>query len=141
MKLIISFLFCISIFGQQFNLPNLASETGGNSNTLPMSKKLNIIDLTASLGVEGGGSDIITLKTGDYKFDSLNDQWVLKTKSRVLGVKKIDLIDKYYDKQLEVHTESNNIKRNTRFINQKFMERFLSKSVKFKNYELKDFEY
>ncbi len=141
MKLIISFLFCISIFGQQFTLPNLASETGGNSNTLPMSKKLNIIDLTASLGGGGWSDDLITLKTGDYKFDAVNDQWLLKTKSRLLGVKKIDLIDKYYDKQIEVNGVSSNVKSRRGTFNSRFLELYLKKSVKFENYKIKDFNF
>lgn len=52
--------------------------------------KIDIIDLTKSLR-----ADLTKVQVGAHDFDSVNDRWVLKTATRVLSVKNVDLVDKF----------------------------------------------
>ncbi|WP_419173192.1 hypothetical protein [Halobacteriovorax sp.] len=103
-------------------------------------KTLPIIELRG--GVVG---DIDTLRNlnniGDFNLDSESDRWILRTRSRLLSVRDIELVDKFETKQFEVKKVSNRLKRLNDIVDQKYLESIVKRSVKFKDYNIKDFEY
>ncbi|MFG1523139.1 hypothetical protein [Halobacteriovorax sp. ZH1_bin.1] len=90
---------------------------------------------------ERSGDDLRSLNSGDFKFDSLSDRWLLKTKSRVLSVENIELIDSYKNKQIEVEDVSFNVKRARKNMSANILKRRILTKVKFKNYKIEDFNY
>ncbi|MEH0860050.1 hypothetical protein [Halobacteriovorax sp. DPLXC-1] len=128
-------LFCIFVNLLSFakaDLVDLASESGGNSNTLPIERIREIIDVKLSN----------ELTRGEYRYVSDSDRWVLKTKSRVVSVMDIDLIQKYQSKQFEVRNISDRYRKifSDRVTNN-LLEKRLKRKVKFKDYQFEDFEY
>ncbi|RZF23086.1 hypothetical protein DAY19_04765 [Halobacteriovorax vibrionivorans] len=81
------------------------------------------------------------LSSGDYDFNSSQNRWVLKTKSRVVSVASIDLIDEYEEKQVEVSNFSSNIRSKIRNLGSRILERRIKRGVRFKNYKIDDFDF
>ncbi len=93
-------------------------------------------------GIGSGGTSLNIISRGDYDFDSYTNRWLLKTKSRLLSVKDINLITKYSEKQDEVSSVSDEVKsRMERKISAKVLSKKLKRKIKFQNYKLEDFEY
>ncbi|POB13189.1 hypothetical protein C0Z22_11790 [Halobacteriovorax sp. DA5] len=109
-------------------------------------RALDVVDMTSKSGTVTGDDTWKVFddlaKVGEYDYDSTSNRWMLKTKTRVLSVKKIELIDKYRFKQEEVDSSKENIKiKYSRFYNEKLLEKKLKNTLKFKNYILNDFKY
>lgn len=109
-------------------------------------RSTEVIDLGARSGTVSGDDTWRKFKelahTGEFDFDSSTDRWVLKTRSRLLSVKNIDLVDKFHSKQSEVTSSKNKLEH---ILKEKFkvstFEKKATRMIKFKNYELKDFDY
>lgn len=127
------------------------SENGGSSNTLPISirpelerilgetsevNKNDVFDLTKSLQI-----DLTKVEAGTYDFDSISEKWILKTRTRLLAVPKIEFIDKFQDKQIEVKKYVDNMKSYDEKLNDRIIQRKIKRDVKFNTYKQEDFEY
>lgn len=85
MKILISLLIIGNVMG--------ASGVGYGGD---LRVSLPLVEVRTMSG-EGYGGNLRTLGTGDYDFDSQSNRWFLKTKSRLLSVSNIELIDKFKD--------------------------------------------
>ncbi|AYF43062.1 hypothetical protein BALOs_0038 [Halobacteriovorax sp. BALOs_7] len=125
---------------------------GGGSGTL---RNIDIIDLHSGEGYGGslsinerdlliesiGGTSTTDWSVGKYEYVSSLDRWVLKTKTRLLSLKDIELVDKFESKQNEVKNFSNNMRSRNNRINNRFLKTMLERSIKFQKYKINDFEY
>lgn len=107
--------------------------SGGNS--------LSLADIIEVEGAGGGGGSLKLSYPGEYDFDSSSNRWFLKTKSRLLSVKRIELIDKFENKQLEVRDVSFNVKKARKNLSENILKRRILRKVKFKDYKIDDFSY
>lgn len=105
----------------------------------------SVIDLSSRSGVVTDSDTWKKIndmkKVGDFDFDSISDRWLLKTKSRILSVSDIDLVEKYESKQVEVNNISQDVKLKNTSVPQRFMKRYIQRNVKFKDYIVEDFDY
>ncbi|MFG1487442.1 hypothetical protein ABMA77_15310 [Halobacteriovorax sp. RZ-1] len=130
-KIVLSFIAVFQFINVNALSLSLVGETGGNSNTLPIERIKEIYDF-----------DKDKWNIGDYSYDSYLNRWILKTKTRVLSVDSIEMVDMYTDKQTEVLNVSNDFK--SKYKNKvpaKLLEKRLKMKVKFKDYKFDDFKY
>lgn len=130
-KIVLSFIAVFQFINVNALNLSLVGETGGNSNTLPIERIKEIYDF-----------DKDKWNIGDYSYDSYLNRWILKTKTRVLSVDSIEMVDMYTDKQTEVLNVSNDFK--SKYKNKvpaKLLEKRLKMKVKFKDYKFDDFKY
>lgn len=119
---------------------NVSAATEGGTNTLRVTQNIiNLDSISERLSTEGGTNTLRTL--GDFDYDSLTDRWILKTKSRILSVANIDLVDKFKDKQFEVEGVSTRMKRVRSNMSKSLIKRRILNKVKFENYIIDDFDY
>lgn len=147
------YMFVIS---NAYSLNTIARGAGGGSGTLAPEVVMNNDELLGS----GGGSgtlrdsnvfeidkfkaDYNLLKIsriGDFDFDSDSNRWLLRTKSRILSVSDIDLVEEYEVKQKEVDLKAFELKSKRKVVPSKFLKMYLKKNVKFKEYVVDDFKY
>ncbi|EPZ50302.1 hypothetical protein M902_1477 [Bacteriovorax sp. BAL6_X] len=130
-KIILSFIAVFQFINVNALNLSLVGETGGNSNTLPIERIKEIYDF-----------DKDKWNIGDYSYDSYLNRWILKTKTRVLSVDSIEMVDMYTDKQTEVLNVSNDFKNKYKNkVPAKLLEKRLKMKVKFKDYKFDDFKY
>ncbi|MFG1493959.1 hypothetical protein ABMA75_10360 [Halobacteriovorax sp. ZH4_bin.1] len=155
MKIILVMIY-VFVISDAYSLDNIARGAGGGSGTLAPEVVMNNDELLGS----GGGSgtlresnvfeinkfevsyDLLRIsRTGEFDFDSDSDRWLLRTKSRVLSIKDIDLVEKYEVKQKEVDMKAFELNTKRKTVPLQFMKRYLEKNVKFNEYILDDFKY
>ncbi|WP_412470472.1 MULTISPECIES: hypothetical protein [unclassified Halobacteriovorax] len=130
-KIVLSFIAVFQFINVNALNLSLVGETGGNSNTLPIERIKEIYDF-----------DKDKWNIGDYSYDSYLNRWILKTKTRVLSVDSIEMVDMYTDKQTEVLNVSNDFKNKYKNkVPAKLLEKRLKMKVKFKDYKIDDFKY
>ncbi|MGI4991258.1 hypothetical protein ACRXCV_01415 [Halobacteriovorax sp. GFR7] len=130
-KIILSFIAVFQFINVNALNLSFVGETGGNSNTLPIERIKEIYDF-----------DKDKWNIGDYSYDSYLNRWILKTKTRVLSVDSIEMVDMYTEKQTEVLNVSNDFKNKYKNkVPAKLLEKRLKMKVKFKDYKFDDFKY
>ncbi|WP_412463523.1 hypothetical protein [Halobacteriovorax sp. RT-2-6] len=151
--LIMVYMFVVS---NAYSLDIISRGTGGGSGTLAPEVVMNNDELLGS----GGGSgtlresnvfeinklkpnyDLLKIsRIGDFDFDSDSNRWLLRTRSRILSVSDIDLVEEYEVKQKEVDLRAFELKSKRKVVPSKFLKMYLKNNVKFKDYIVDDFKY
>ena len=124
---------------------NVLLGTGGNSGSLRvLPQDIDYLNDVVDVTLRSDDASVETLRNlvnGDFNYNASDDRWLLKTKTRILSVKNIELVDHFQNKQTEINNIVNSYRRSFSNPDKRLIKRKLRRDVRFKKYIQEDFKY